>query len=97
MKLATFSAKMVANFRRSLEVVVRASFAGENRQKQFPPKLHRKFHHKLYYEVLGCGGPYKMPCQKAENVRNFYQKLKRPEVITANDLSGTKTLRFIKR
>ena len=23
----------------------RASFAGENRQKHFPPKLHRKFHH----------------------------------------------------
>ena len=23
----------------------RASFAGENRQKHFPAKLHRKFHH----------------------------------------------------
>ena len=45
MKLAKFSAKLVANFRRSLEGDFRASFAGENRQKHFPPKLHRKFHH----------------------------------------------------
>ena len=44
-KLAKFSAKLVANFRRSLEGDFRASFAGENRQKHFPPKLHRKFHH----------------------------------------------------
>ena len=40
MKLAKFSAK----FRRSLEGDFRASFPGENRQKHFPPKLH-KFHH----------------------------------------------------
>ena len=40
-----FSAKLVANFRRSLEGDFRASFAGENRQKHFPPKLHRRFHH----------------------------------------------------
>ena len=45
MKLAKFSAKLVANFRRSLEGDFRASFAGENRQEHFPPKLHRKFHH----------------------------------------------------
>ena len=44
-KLAKFSAKLVANFRRSLEGVFWASFAGENRQKHFPPKLHRRFHH----------------------------------------------------
>ena len=44
-KLAKFLAKLVANFRRSLEGDFRASFAGENRQKHFPPKLHRKFHH----------------------------------------------------
>ena len=35
-KLAKFSAKLVANFRRSLEGDFRASFAGENRQKHFP-------------------------------------------------------------
>ena len=34
-------------------------FCWENRQKNFPPKLHRKFTIKLHYEVLGCGGPYK--------------------------------------
>ena len=45
MKLEKFSAKLVANFRRSLEGDFRASFAWENRQKHFPPKLHRKFHH----------------------------------------------------
>ena len=45
MKLAKFSAKLVANFQRSLEGDFRASFAGENRQKHFPPKRHRKFHH----------------------------------------------------
>ena len=45
MKLAKFSAKLVANFRRSLEGDFRASSAGENRQKHLPPKLHRKFHH----------------------------------------------------
>ena len=39
MKLAKFSAKLVANFRRSLADYFRASFAGENRQKHFPPKL----------------------------------------------------------
>ena len=44
-KLAKFSAKLVANFRRSLEGDFRASFAGGNRQKHFPPKLFRKFHH----------------------------------------------------
>ena len=45
MKLAKFSAKLVVNFRRSLAGDFRASFAGENRQNNFPPKLHRKFHH----------------------------------------------------
>ena len=44
-KSAKFSAKSVANFRRSLEGDFRASFAGENRQKHFPPKLQRKLHH----------------------------------------------------
>ena len=44
-KLAKFSAKLVANFRRSLDDDFRASFAGENSQRHFPPKLHRKFHH----------------------------------------------------
>ena len=33
--------------RRSLEGDFRASCAGENRQKHFPPKPHRKFHHQL--------------------------------------------------
>ena len=32
-------------------------FAGGNRQKHFPPKLHRKFHHQTFHEVLGYGGP----------------------------------------
>ena len=45
MKLAKFSAKLAANFRRSLEGDFRASFAGKNRQKHIPPKLHRQFHH----------------------------------------------------
>ena len=45
MKLAKFSAKLAANFRRSLAGDFRASFVGENRQRHFPPKLHRKFHH----------------------------------------------------
>ena len=44
MKLAKFSAKLVANFRGSLEGDSRAFFAWENRQKHFPPKLHREFH-----------------------------------------------------
>ena len=66
-KLAKFSAKLVANFRRSLEEDFRASFAGENRQKHFPPKLHRKFHHQtslrgsgLWWALKinsGSGGP----------------------------------------
>ena len=45
MKLAKFSAKLAANFRRNLEGDFRASFAGENCQKHFPPRLHRKLHH----------------------------------------------------
>ena len=54
-KLAKFSAKLVANFRRSLEGDFRASFAGENRQKHFPPKLHRKFHHqRVQVSLSGC-------------------------------------------
>ena len=44
-KLAKFSAKLVANFRRSLEGDFRASFAGKIVRSRFPPKLHRKFHH----------------------------------------------------
>ena len=44
MKLAKFSAKLVANFPRSSEGDFRAPFAGENRQKHFPSKLHRRFH-----------------------------------------------------
>ena len=35
----------MANFRRSLEGDFGASFAGANRQRHFPPKLHREFHH----------------------------------------------------
>ena len=48
-----FSAKLVANFRRSLEGDFRASFAGGNRQKNFPPKLHRKFHHQTSLQGSG--------------------------------------------
>ena len=58
-KLAKFSAKLVANFRRSLEGDFRASFAGENRQKHFHQNSTANFTIKLHYEVLGCGGPYK--------------------------------------
>ena len=38
------SAKLVANFRRSLEEIFDLLCWG-NRQKHFPPKLHRDFHH----------------------------------------------------
>ena len=58
MKLAKFSAKLVANFRRSLEGDFRASFAGENHQKHFHLNSTPNFTIKLHYEVLGCGGPY---------------------------------------
>ena len=54
-------AKLVANFRRSLEGDFRASFAGENHQKHFPPKLHRKLHHQtslrgsgLWRALINC-------------------------------------------
>ena len=50
------SAKLVANFRRSLEDYFRASFAGKIVRSMF----HRKFHHQLHYEVLGGGGPYEL-------------------------------------
>ena len=50
LKLAKSSAKLVANFRRSLEGDFRASSAG---------KIVRSiFHQNSTYEVLGCGGPY---------------------------------------
>ena len=53
--MAKFSAKLVANFRRSLEGDFRASFAGENRQKHFPQQNSTAtFTVKLHYEVLGC-------------------------------------------
>ena len=55
MKLAKFSAKLVANFRQSLEGDFRASFAGENGQKNLPPKLHRKFHHQTSLRGSGLG------------------------------------------
>ena len=58
MKLARFSAKLVANFRRSLEGDFRASFAGENRQKHLHQNSTANSTIKLRYEVLGCGGPY---------------------------------------
>ena len=51
--MAKFSAKLVVNFRRSLKGDFRAAFTGENRQKHFPPKLHRKFHHRT--SLLGSG------------------------------------------
>ena len=55
--MAKFSAKLVANFRRSLEGYFRASFAGENRKKHFPPKLHRKFHHQTSLRGSGLWRP----------------------------------------
>ena len=57
-KLAKFSAKLVANFRRSLEGDFRASFAGENRQNILHQNSTANFTIKLHYEVLGRGGPY---------------------------------------
>ena len=57
-KLAKFSAKLVANFRQSLEGDFRAIFAAENRQKHLPPKLHRKFHHQTSLRGYGsCRAP----------------------------------------
>ena len=60
MKLAKFSAKLVANFRRSLEGDFRASFAGENGQKHFPPKFHCKFHHQTSLRGSGLWRALKM-------------------------------------
>ena len=62
MKLAKFSAKFVAKFRRSLEGNFRASFAGENRQKHFPPKLHRKFHHQTSLRGSGLRRALQKSC-----------------------------------
>ena len=66
MKLAKFSAKLLANFRRSLEGDFRASFAGENRQKHFPPELHRKFHHQTSLRGSGLW----RALENAENPEN---------------------------
>ena len=60
-KLAKLSAKLVANFRRSLEGDFRASFAVENRQKHLPPKLHRKFHHRTSLRGSGLWRAQKNP------------------------------------
>ena len=59
-KLAKLSAKLVANFRRSLEGDFRASSAGENSQRHFPPKLRHKFHHQTSLRGSGLG-PTKTP------------------------------------
>ena len=81
MKSAKFSAKLVANFRRSLAGGFRASSAGENRQKHFPPKLHRKFHHQTSlrgsglfdlgagtcWRIFATPGPY-------HRGQNYYKK-----------------------
>ena len=58
-KLAKFSAKLVANFRRSLEGDLRASFAGEIVRSIFHRNSTANFTIRLHYEVLGCGGPYR--------------------------------------
>ena len=65
-KLAKFSAKLAANFRRSLKGDFRASFAGENRQKHFPPKLHRKFHHQTSLRGSGLCRALKMADTKGK-------------------------------
>ena len=62
------SAKLVANFRRSLEGDFRASFPGKIVRSIFHQNSTANFTFKLHYEVLGCGGPYK---------RNMVQKLKK--------------------
>ena len=56
-KLAKFSAELVANFRRSLEGDFRASFAGKIVRSIFHQNSTANFTIKLHYEVLGCGGP----------------------------------------
>ena len=56
MKLAKFSAKLVANFRRSLEGDFRASFAGEIVRSTFHQNSTANFTIELHYEALGCGG-----------------------------------------
>ena len=67
-KLAKFSAKLVANFRRSLEGDFRASFAGENVRSIFHQNSTANFTIKLHYAVLGCGGPYS--CQPPQICKN---------------------------
>ena len=56
-KLAKFSAKLVANFRRSLEGDFRACFAGKIVRSIFHQNSTANFTVKLHYDVLGCGGP----------------------------------------
>ena len=55
-KLAKFSAKLVANFWRSLAGDFRASFAGKIVRNIFHQNSTANFTIKLHYEVLGCGG-----------------------------------------
>ena len=57
-EVGKFSAKLVANFRRSLEGDFRA-FAGKIVRSIFHQNSTTNFTIKLHYEVLGCGGPYK--------------------------------------
>ena len=59
-KLAKFSAKLVANFRRSLAGDFRASFAGKIVRSTSHQNSTANFTIKLHYEVLGCGGPYSL-------------------------------------
>ena len=58
MKLAKVSAKLVANFRRSLEDYFRASSAGKIVRSMFHQNSTVNSTIKLHYEVLGVGGPY---------------------------------------
>ena len=69
MKLAKFSAKLVANLWQSLAGYFRASFAGENHQKHFPPKLHRKFHHQISLRGSGLRRALQLPFPCSSNKR----------------------------
>ena len=85
MKLAKFSAKLVANFRRSLEGYFRASFAGKNRQKHFPPKLRREFHHETSLRGSGLWRALqnyvtKRTCQLSGTKKEPKPKLLSPDI-----------------
>ena len=67
------------NFRRSLEGDFRASFAGENRQKHFPPKLHCRFHHQTSLRSSGLWRALKIITGSLVTLENlFFPKLPLP-------------------